>query len=72
MPTWKDLKRYCERDGWELYKQTNHCFYRKILDDGRILRIKVSWGSSEIHGHLWQDILKKQLETTQEKFNDTI
>ncbi len=72
MPTWKELKRYCERDGWDLYKQTDHYFYRKILDDGRILRTKVSRGSSEIQGHLWQDILKKQLETTQEKFNDII
>ena len=30
MPRWKDLKRFCERDGWELYKNTDHYFYRKI------------------------------------------
>ena len=22
MPSWKDLKRFCESDGWELYKET--------------------------------------------------
>ena len=22
MPKWKDLKRFCEKDGWELYKDT--------------------------------------------------
>lgn len=72
MPSWKDLKRYCEHDGWELYKETDYYFYRKILDDGRILRTKVSKGTSEIHGHLWQEILRKQLKTTQEHFNETI
>lgn len=24
MPRWKELKRFCERDGWELYKDTDH------------------------------------------------
>jgi hypothetical protein len=34
MPRWKELKRFCERDGWELYKDTDHYYYRKILPDG--------------------------------------
>lgn len=72
MPKWKDLKRYCEHDGWELYKETDHYFYRKILDDGTVLRTKVSKGSGEIHFHLWHEILKKQLQTTQEHFNELI
>lgn len=72
MPRWKELKRYCERDGWELYKETNHYFFRKILDDGTILRTKVSKGSGEIHHSMWQEILKHQLQTTQEHFNKTI
>ncbi len=72
MPNWRDLKRYCERDGWELYKDTDHYFYRKTLDDGTILRTKVSKGNGEIRGHLWQEILKRQLRTTQEHFNELI
>ena len=28
MPRWKELKRFCERDGWDLYKNTDHYFYR--------------------------------------------
>ena len=36
MPSWKDLKRICEHDGWELYKQTDHYFYRKRDPDGNI------------------------------------
>lgn len=34
MPSWRELKRFCERDGWELYKDTDHYFYRKVMDDG--------------------------------------
>ena len=27
MPKWKELKRFCDKDGWELYKDTDHYFY---------------------------------------------
>lgn len=37
MPTWRELKRYCERDGWTLYKDTDYYFYRRVFDDGTIL-----------------------------------
>ena len=37
MPRWKELKRFCDRDGWELYKDTDHYFYRKIDENGNIL-----------------------------------
>ena len=69
MPRWKELKRYCDRNGWELYKDTDHYFYRKVLGDGAVLRTKVSKGSGEIPKGLWQSILKKQICTTQEEFN---
>lgn len=69
MPTWKELKRFCERDGWELYKQTNHYYYRKVESNGNIKRTKVSMGSGEIKGHMWREILRKQLQVTEEYFN---
>ncbi len=72
MPKWSDLKRYCEKDGWELYKRTDHFFYRKWLSDGTLLRTKISMGTGEIKGHLWKEILKKQLRTTDEEFNRKI
>ena len=72
MPKWKELKRFCERDGWELYKETDHYFYRKFDPDGTMRRTKVSKGSGEIHTHLWQEILHKQLQVSQEYFNDKI
>lgn len=72
MPSWKELKRYCENDGWILYKETDHFYYQKTLDDGSILRTKVSMGSGEIGKNLFREILKKQLKTTKEEFNKKI
>jgi hypothetical protein len=72
MPTWKELKRFCDREGWTLYKQTDHYFFRKQDADGTIRFTKVSKGSGEIHPHMWQEILKKQLRVTKEYFNQKI
>ena len=69
MPSWRDLRRFCENDGWELYKSTGDYYYRKEDTDGNIKRVKVSKGTGEIYGHLWQEILKKQLRVTKEYFN---
>lgn len=72
MLKWSELKRFCEKDGWELYKSTDHYFYRKFMPDGSVKRTKVSRGTGEIKKHLWQKILKKQLQVTQEEFNAKI
>ncbi|HDR4440938.1 hypothetical protein BK720_06745 [Bacillus thuringiensis serovar brasilensis] len=72
MPTFKELKRFCEKDGWECYKDTDHYFYRKIMPDGTIKRTKVSKGTGEIKHHLWRKILKQQLQVSLEYFNDHI
>ena len=72
MPTWKDLKRFCERDGWELYKSNDHYFYIKTDENGNIKHTKVSRGTGEIKGFLWKEILKKQLCVSEEYFNDKI
>jgi hypothetical protein len=72
MPSWRDLKRYCERDDWELYKQTDHFHFRKRLENGDVLYTEVSMGSGQIGGRLWSEILRKQLRTTQEQFNRTV
>ena len=72
MPSWRELKRFCENDGWSLYKDTDHYYYRKILPNGTVLRTKVSKCSGEIHKNLWREIRNKQLHVTQEHFNNTI
>lgn len=72
MPSWKELKRFCDRDHWELFRDTDHYYYRKIMPDGTIKRTKVSKGSGEIGPQLWREILRKQLQVSQEYFNDHI
>ena len=72
MPRWRELKRFCDNDDWELYKDTDHYYYRKIMIDGTIKKTKVSKGSGEIHGKMWSEIIKKQLQVTQEYFNSKI
>jgi hypothetical protein len=72
MPSWRELKRFCERDGWELYKNTDHYFYRKIMGDGTLKRTKVSKGTGEIPSRLWKDILRKQIQVDEAYFNKMI
>ncbi len=72
MPRWKELKRFCERDAWDLYKDTDHYYFRKMMPDGTIKRTKVSKGSGEIPQKLWQEIRKNQLQVSQEYFNKHI
>ncbi|WP_105614745.1 hypothetical protein [Vallitalea okinawensis] len=71
MPTWKELKRFYERDNWELYKNTDHYFFRKRMSNGELKRTKVSRGSKEIPRNLWEEILRRQLKVTEEYFNST-
>lgn len=72
MATFKELKRYCENDGWELYKTTDHYFYKKVLDNGEVYRTKVSMNSKEIPSRLFQEILKNQLHVSKADFNKLI
>ena len=72
MPSWKELKRFCDNDGWELYKDTDHYYYRKRVDDITIRRTKISKGSGEIPAKLWQEILKRQLQVSKEYFYNMI
>lgn len=72
LPKWSELKRFYEKDGWKPYKNADHYSYRKFMLDGQIKMTKVSRGSGEIKKHLWQEILKKQLQVIQEEFNSKI
>ena len=72
MPSWRELKRFCERDGWVLYKDTDHYYYRKTDGDGSIRQTKVSRGSGEVSKNLWKEILSHQLHVTKEYFNSKI
>jgi hypothetical protein len=65
VPDKKDLRRFCEIDGWEETEATSpdHHRYRKRLPDGSVLRTKVSLGRGPIvrNPGLWTNIWRHQL-----------
>lgn len=72
-PKFGDLKRYCEKNGWRLIRDSDHWFYEKVLSSGMVLRTKVSHAThKEIPGNLWKKILKNQLKITEKEFWESI
>lgn len=68
-PKFRDLKRYCEKNGWVMIRDTDHWYFEKALSNGEILRTRVSHSlSKEIPANLWHKILKRQLRVSEEEF----
>jgi hypothetical protein len=65
IPEKRELCRFCEVDGWEKTEATrpDHHRYRKRLEDGTVLRTKVSLGRGPACGDpaLWNQIWRHQL-----------
>ena len=65
VPGKKDLRRFCELNGWEKTKATSpdHDRYRKTLENGDILRTRVSHGRGPACDDpaLWNRIWRGQL-----------
>lgn len=69
LPTLRGLKKFCENDGWDPRKKTDHWRYTKTLPDGRTLRTKISFGSGEIRDRgLFAAILREQLDVSEAEF----
>lgn len=77
-PRHSDLRRFCEVDGWEETTKgrhnPDHTRYRKVLDDGRVLRTKVSHGRGSIDDpSLWKRIWRDQLALgSEDEFWETL
>ncbi len=68
-PKFRDLKKYCEKNGWVMIRNTDHWYYEKVLADGTLLQTKVSHAvHKEIPSNLWKLILKKQLKISEDEF----
>lgn len=68
-PKFKDLKKYCDKNGWVMIRNTDHWYYEKVLSDGTVLQTKISHSThSEIPKHLWAHILSKQLRISEKEF----
>lgn len=71
IPTKRELRRFCDIDGWEATEATSpdHHRYRKRLPDGRMLRTKVSLGRGAACDDpgLWSHIWRHQLALESEQ-----
>lgn len=68
-PKFGDLKRFCDKNGWVIIRNTDHWYYEKVLSDGTVLRTKISHAvSKEIPKNLWDRILRKQLHISESDF----
>ena len=68
-PKFGDLKRHCDKNGWVMIRNTDHWYYEKVLSDGTVLRTKVIHAvSKEIPKHIWDRILRKQLQINESAF----
>lgn len=70
MPSWKDLEKFLQNDGWTLNKSISHTdrWYSKVID-GSERRTRVSKGSAEIGASLFNHILKNQIFASKTYFN---
>lgn len=78
-PSWDDIRRFCEVEGWEATHQTrgrrrrDHDRYRLKLPDGRILRTRASHGRGRIGDPaLITRILRHQLEVSEREFWEAV
>ena len=68
-PKFRDLKKYCEKNGWVMIRNTDHWYYEKVLADGTLLQTKISHAvHKEIPSNIWRLILKKQLKISEDEF----
>ena len=73
-PTWKQLERFCQVEGWEDRDAArgrptgDHKRYRLRLPDGNVLTTKVSHGTGQVDVGLFTRILRDQLQVTEQEF----
>lgn len=77
-PTYRELKRFCEVEGWEDADARrgrptgDHFRYRLELPNGDVLRTRVSHGNDEIGRDLFKRILPGELQVTEKEFSAAV
>jgi hypothetical protein len=79
-PNRADHQKFCERDGWTQVRTargktgTHHITFELILQDGRILRTRISHppDRSTFGAALWGHIVRDQLDVTENVFWDCV
>lgn len=68
-PTWAQVERFCQIDGWREIRRSDHVFFERVLPDGTLLRTHRSFASRKtMSPGRFKAILRHQLEVTEEQF----
>jgi len=46
-PTWSQVEAFCRKDGWEEIRETDHVFYRRVLENGTVLETHRSFSTKK-------------------------
>ena len=72
-PTGGEVEEFCRKDGWAHVRDTDHSFYRRVLEDGTVLETHASFSSKKgMSPGRFALILREQLRVSQEAFWDTL
>jgi len=72
-PTWAEVEAFLRADRWEEVRETGHAFFRKTLDDGRVLETHRSFaGKKTMSRGRFAAILRSQLECSPDDFWEAI
>ena len=72
-PSWGEIEEFCRSDGWDLIRETDHSFFRKVLADGTLLETHSSFSSSKtMSADRFALILRTQLRVSARAFWDTL
>lgn len=68
-PTWAEVERFCQIDGWRELRRTGHVHYEKAMRDGTLLRTHRSFSSRKsMSPGRFKAMLRYQLRVTEEQF----
>jgi hypothetical protein len=68
-PTWSQVEAFCRKDGWEEIRETDHVFYRRVLENGTVLETHRSFSTKKtMRGDRFALILRTQLRVSAADF----
>jgi len=71
-PTWGQVEEFCQADGWDQLRETDHVFFRKVLDDGTVLETHRSFSARKgMSADRFALILRTQLKVSAADFWQT-
>jgi hypothetical protein len=68
-PTWGHIDAFCNADGWEAVRETDHVFWEKTLPSGEVLTTHRSFAANKpITPNVFSLILREQLRVSKAEF----